>query len=180
MDERYQHIIQYIRNSAHELSSAAATFIRSIVLKIYAIKFKFIGGAYTENTVSINSGNNKLVVIPLKVDPTKHLHSLNSLITEPMLGTNSDTIKNTAVLRSPTGDIYSTGYKLSDGKDISTLFIKLNTTNVEVETKNINSSGSNAIVSMTLTKNNNKLVLTNNWGWICNCGVDNVYCQCCD
>ena len=177
MDEKYQHLVHYIRNVVHELSAAAVAVIRGTVAKISDIKLKFIGGAYSENIVPLNS--NGVTTVPLKVDPTKHVHTANSLIAGPMYGTDPNTIRNTAVLRTGANNIHAAGYRMSNGADISSLFVRANTTNIAVETRNANTSGNNVIVSMSLSKSNNRLILQNNWGWVCNC-KQKRWCFCCD
>lgn len=200
MDEKYQHIIQYIRNAAHEFTAAAAIIIRGAISKVAALKFRFVGGAYTKSTIPISTGDSKIITVPLTVDPTKHSHSIASLVSDNMYGLNKTNSPNTIALRTTTNDIHAngaglrtitnpitgeisheieTGYKLSNGKDISELFIRSNTSNFTIETINSNPSGNNAIVSMSLTKSGNKFILTNNWGWVCNCSYK-LYCQCCD
>ena len=200
MDERYQHLIHYIRNAAHELTASAAVIIRGAVSKVTSIKFRFIGDAYSNGPISINNGTDKTVQMPLTVDPTKHNHTVNTLARTSMYGDGTESTSNTVVLRTQSNEIYATGaglkkvnnpesgedeytvdtgYKLSDGKDISNLFMRAGTSNFTAETIDVNASGNNAIVSMSLTKDGNKFILTNNWGWVCNCG-EYLYCRCCD
>lgn len=186
MDERYQHIIHYIRNVAHELTTSAMMVIRGATDKVTALRMKFVGGAYNEGVISL-SGESKTIMVPLTVDPTKHSHTTATILNNSMYGTNANNINNTIVLRTTDNNIHAngkdandTGYKLSDGKDISTLFQKKNDANFSIQNINNNStSGNNAITDMTLYKNGNTFVLARSWGWVCNCtGV--LYCNCCD
>ena len=193
MDERYQHIIHYIRNVAHELTTSAMMVIRGATDKVTALRMKFVGGAYNEGVISL-SGESKTIVVPLTVDPTKHSHTTATILNNSMYGTNANNINNTMVLRTNDEnnndvnnihangkDATNTGYKLSDGRDISTLFQKKNNANFSIQNVNNNSpSGNNAITDMTLYKNGNTFVLARSWGWVCNCNFLPFYCRCCD
>ncbi len=185
MDERFQHVYQYIRSAAHELATSAATRIRGYFSSIFALKFQFKGAVTSERELVVEE-NTENTTIHVEVDPTKHKHTIASLDTDSMYGTNKYSSPDTAVLRTSDNKIYAngtgntnTGYVLSNGNDIATLFFPKNSSNFTVKNVDINSSGSNAIRSMTLTKNGSQFVLTKNWDFVCNCSHQ-YYCECCD
>ena len=185
MDEKFQHIFPYIRSVAHELATSAATKIRGYLSTIFTLKFQFKGAVTSERTLVIEE-NTESTVVNVEVDPSKHKHTVATLDTPSMYGTNKYNSADTAVLRTADNKVYATGtgdtntgYVLSNGEDIASLFIPKNDSNFTVKNVDINNSGSNAIMSMQLTKEGNQFVLTKNWDFVCNCSHQ-YYCECCD
>lgn len=125
----------------------------------------------------VEVGKYNAVEIQLTIDATKHIH------TKEQLPVSVPATPSTIALRDSSGNIRgsgavvgNSGYKLADGRDLTSLFKTINSTYISVE--HIKTGSGNACTNAVLTLVGNKIVLTTNWAAYCSYWAY-CRCQCC-
>lgn len=117
------------------------------------------------------------VEISLTIDTTKHVH------TKEQLPVSVPAVPETIALRDSSGNVHSSGstvgdsgYKLSDGRDLTSLFKTVNGTYISVG--QVRTGSGAACTDAYLSLSGNMITLTTNWAGYCSYWAY-CRCQCC-
>lgn len=156
----------------------ALDFLYKKFLNSYSNKtLEFTGGVTGKGTI-IGDGIGQSVVISTKIDPTKHIHSENTL------PASVEPIGNSLVKRDDSGAIYGsgtntngTGFLISDNTDLVELFKTKSESRISVETLETGIGKVCTDISLSRDlKNTNKLILNIEWSDYCK---TSALCVCC-
>ena len=161
---RYTHISQYIRNVAMELATAASRICRSTLSALHTKKLQLTGAVSTPPTLL--GTDQTPMVLQTVVDPSSHRHSISTI------SGGVEPTPDTAVVRDSQGHIRSsgssaseTGFKLADGRDLGTLFVRTDQQIINFRNEDDGTSG-NVITKLKLSCKGNTLILTRTRGYI--------------